>query len=147
MNDWREVRKKKSYARGFCIKIFTTLPDKTSHVDREHCAKGQHIDHWYNTLVIKGLLLQRKVRQEFLTLFHLLDPSVMDSRISWPPSVIDDLQFRLELGEEPAKDLAVDVRRACKSGVLAFKHFNAASSLRDHSEATDWSIGHLRAQD
>ena len=129
LNKWRDVQKKKAYSCGFCISIFRKLSDRTSHIDREHFAKGKHIDDWENTLVIKGLLLQPEVKQECLRLFHPVDPTVMETRISWPPSVIDDLQLRLELGAEAAKDLARDVRRqASKRGMLSCSRSNAASN-------------------
>ena len=105
---WRDVRKKKAYSCGFCISSFEKLPDRTSHIDREHYAKGEHIDDWNDTYVIKGLLLTRELRQECLKLFPM-DPTLMETEISWPPSVIEDLQLRLELREESAKDLAIHV--------------------------------------
>lgn len=105
---WRDIRKKKAYSCGFCISTFEKLPDRTSHIDREHYAKGTHIDDWNDTYVIKGLLLPRELKQECLKLFQV-DPTVIETRISWPPSVIEDLQLRLELREESAKDLAIRV--------------------------------------
>ena len=105
---WRDVRKKKAYSCGFCISSFERLPDRTSHIDREHYAKGEHIVDWNDTYVIKGLLLPRELRQECLKLFPV-DPTLMKTEISWPPSVIEDLQLRLELREESAKDLAIHV--------------------------------------
>lgn len=137
LNKWRDVRNKKAYSCGFCISIFNRLPDRTSHIDREHYAKGKHIDDWQDTLVIKGLLLQREVKQECLILFHPVDPTLVETRISWPPSVIDDLQLRLELGEEAAKELATDAfRRASARGTLPYSRSNAESKLRPRSEIT-----------
>ena len=115
VDKWRKTGKKKAYSCGFCISIFPTLPERTSHVDREHYAKGKNIDEWEETNVIKGLLLQGGVRQECLRLFNPLDPSLMETRISWPPSEINDLRHRLELGAEAATDLAVDVFRSRNS--------------------------------
>ena len=109
LNKWRKDPEKKAYACGFCIRLFRTLPDRTSHIDREHYAKGEHIKDWNDTLVIKGLLLQQDLMQECLRLFHPVDPTSVESKISWPPSVIEDLQLRLELRQEMAKDLARDV--------------------------------------
>ena len=105
---WRDVRKKKAYSCGFCISTFQKLADRTSHIDREHYAKGSLIDEWNDTYVIKGLLLPLELKQECLKLFPV-DPTVVETRISWPPSVIEDLQLRLELREESAKDLAIHV--------------------------------------
>ena len=141
MNKWRHVRNKKAYSCGFCISIFKRLPDRSSHIDREHYAKGKHIDDWNDTFVIKGLLLQREVKQECMILFRPVDPTVVETRISWPPSVVDDLQLRLELGDEAAKDLATDVfRQASTRGALSYTRRNAASKLRPRSEVT----GHIQ---
>ena len=137
LNKWRIVRNKKAYSCGFCISLFDKLSDRTSHIDREHYAKGKHIDDWEDTFVIKGLLLQREVKQECLELFYPVDPTVVETRISWPPSVIDDLQLRLELGEEAAKDLATDVfRQASRRGILASCRSNAAINLRPRTDTT-----------
>ncbi len=134
LNKWRDVQNKKAYSCGFCISIFRKLSDRTSHIDREHFAKGKHIDDWDNTIVIKGLLLQREVKQECLRLFSV-DPTVMETKISWPPSVIDDLQLRLELGEESAWDLATDIfRQASKRGMLSYSRSNVASNSHFSSE-------------
>ena len=137
LNKWRVVRNKKAYSCGFCISLFEKLSDRTNHIDREHYAKGKHIDDWENTFVIKGLLLQREVKQECLRLFYPVDPTVVETRISWPPSVIDDLQLRLELGEEAAKDLATDVfRQASTRGMLVSRRSNAAINLRPRTDTT-----------
>ena len=135
LNKWRVVRNKKAYSCGFCISIFKKLSDRTSHIDREHYAKGKHIDDWQDTFVIKGLLLQREVKQECLKLFHPVDPTAVETRVSWPPSVIDGLRLRLELGEETAKALAICVfREASTRGTLPSCRSNAASNLGPRSE-------------
>ena len=112
LNKWRKDPEKKAYACGFCVRLFRTLPDRTSHIDREHYAKGAHINDWDDTLVIKGLLLQQDLMQECLRLFYPVDPTSVETKISWPPPIIEDLQLRLELRQEMAKDLARDVFKA-----------------------------------
>jgi hypothetical protein len=139
LDKWCHRQKKKAYSCGFCISVFTTLPERTSHIDREHYAKGKHIDDWDDTVVIKGLLLQRDVHQECARLFPV-DPSLMEARISWPPSVVETLQLQLELGEEAAKDLAIDVfRQASTRGALSLSRSNTASSLPPRPESMDWN--------
>ena len=115
LHKWRTVKDKKAYSCGFCITMFRTLSDRTSHIDREHYAKGKHVRDWNDTFVIKGLLLQPEVKELCLKYFHPADPTVMETEISWPPSVIEDLQLRLELMEEAAQDLAIDVIRQANS--------------------------------
>ena len=131
---WRDVRKKKAYSCGFCISSFEKLPDRTSHIDREHYAKGKHIVDWNDTYVIKGLLLPRELRHECLKLFPL-DPTLMETEISWPPSVIEDLQLRLELREESAKDLATHVfHQANGRGLLPSSRSNGTPFLFPRSD-------------
>ena len=131
---WRDVRKKKAYSCGFCISSFERLPDRTSHIDREHYANGENIVDWNDTYVIKGLLLPPELRQECLKLFPV-DPTLMKTEISWPPSVIEDLQLRLELREEPAKDLAIQVfHQANGMGVLPSSRSNGPPFLFPRSD-------------
>ncbi|KAG8527697.1 uncharacterized protein KY384_007851 [Bacidia gigantensis] len=111
---WRKPAGKKTYSCGFCVAIFPTLPDRSSHIDREHFAKGQHIDDWDDFKVIKGLLLQPEVRQECQRLFNPVDPSRPETKISWPPSKIDALRLRLEIGSDPASELARDAFREAR---------------------------------
>ena len=131
---WRVIRNKKAYSCGFCISIFEKLPDRTKHIDREHYAKGWHIDDWNDTYVIKGLLLQQDLKQECLNLFQV-DPTVMETRITWPPSVIKDLQLRLELREESAKDLAMHVfNQANNRAILPSSRSNGTPFLFHRSD-------------
>ena len=130
---WRAVREKKAYSCGFCITTFRTLSDRTSHIDREHYAKGKTMTEWNDTFVIKGLLLQPEVKEVCLKLFSV-DPTIAETEISWPPSVIEDLQLRLELREETPYDLAVDAfRQADNRGVLPPRS-TVASGLRSRSD-------------
>ncbi|KAL2038210.1 hypothetical protein N7G274_009158 [Stereocaulon virgatum] len=146
LDKWCHRQKKKAYSCGFCISIFTTLAERTTHIDREHYAKGKHINDWDDTVVIKGLLLQRDVHQECARLF-LVDPSLMEARISWPPSVVETLQLQLELGEETAKDLAKDVfRQANTRGTLSLSRSNTASSLPPRSESMNWNQASISTQ-
>lgn len=131
---WRVIGSKKAYSCGFCISIFEKLSDRTRHIDREHYAKGWHIDDWNDTYVIKGLLLQQDLKQECLKLFQG-DPTVMEARISWPPAVIKDLQLRLELREESAKDLAVQVfNQANRRAMLPSSRSNGTPFLFHRSD-------------
>ena len=137
LQKWRKVGQKKAYSCGFCITTFRKLSDRTSHIDREHYAKGKHIDDWNDTFVIKGLLLQQDVKEECLKYFHPVDPTVMETEISWPPSVIDNLQLRLELREETPQALAVDVfRQASSRGLLPPKD-TGVPDLRSPSDMTE----------
>ena len=118
LDKWRKVSAKKAYSCGFCITTFRTLSDRTSHIDREHYAKGKNMNDWNDTFVIKGLLLQQEVKDWCLNYFGG-DPTLVESSVSWPPSVIEDLQLRLELREETPKKLAVEAfRQASNRGAF-----------------------------
>ena len=136
LNKWRKDPEKKAYACGFCVRLFRTLPDRTSHIDREHYAKGEHIRDWNDTLVIKGLLLQQELLQECLRLFNPVDPTLVETKISWPPSAIEDLQLRLELRQERAKDLAIDVfRKASKARLSSSRRRHKLSDSCSYTES------------
>ena len=114
--------------------MFRTLSDRTSHIDTEHYAKGKRVNDWNDTFVIKGLLLQQDVKEECLKYFHPVDPTSAETEISWPPSVIADLQLRLEIKEEAAQVLAIDVfREAKKRGALPPRS-TVVSDLRSPSD-------------
>lgn len=136
LHKWRTVRKKKAYSCGFCITMFRTLSDRTSHIDREHYAQGKHVSDWNDTFVIKGLLLQQDVKEECLKYFQPVDPTVVETEISWPPSVIEDLQLRLALREEAAQILAIDVFRQASNRGAFPPRSNVVSDLRSPSDMT-----------
>ena len=134
LTKWRVIRNKKAYSCGFCISIFEKLSDRTRHIDFEHYAKGWHIDEWNDNYVIKGLLLQRELKQECLKSFQV-DPTMMETRISWPPSVIKELQLRLELREESAEDLAMHVfYQANRRAILPSSRSNGTPFLFPRSD-------------
>ena len=135
LDKWRKVREKKAYSCGFCITTFRSLSDRTSHIDREHYAKGKNMNDWNDTFVIKGLLLQQEVKDECLKYFGM-DPTVVESSVSWPPFVIEDLQLRLELREETPQALAIDVFRQASSRGAFPPRRTAVPGLRSPSDMT-----------
>ena len=137
LHKWRVVGEKKAYSCGFCISFFRTLSDRTSHIDREHYAKGKHVNDWNNTFVIKGLLLQEEVKEECLKYFHPVDPTAVETEVSWPPTVIEDLQLRLELREEPPQALAIDVFRQASSRGALPPRSTVVPGLRSPSDLTE----------
>ena len=68
------------------------------------------MEEWNENFVIKGLLLQPDIHEVCSKLFKV-DPSLVESKVSWPPQKVGDLRLRLELRKEPAADLARDVFR------------------------------------
>ena len=104
---WRKFARRQAYSCGFCVNVFKTLSERVSHIDRGHFYKGQRMEEWSEINVIKGLLLQPDIRDEYLKYFGM-DPSLADS-VSWPLRSVGDLRIRLELKKESAIDLAREV--------------------------------------
>ena len=102
---WRYNSGKKAFSCGFCIKPFSTLSDRSSHIDNEHWKYGQDMSGWSLTNVIKGLLLQpelRKIWQDRMT----SNPSLHESSFRWELPRAEGLQSKLELSEDSLIELA-----------------------------------------
>ena len=95
---------RKAYACGFCIQTFRTRSDQLNHIDREHWRHSQDISEWDLNKVIQGLLLQPNIQPIWLRLVR--DTSSATRNFTWNRSDAEGLIERLELGEEPADDLA-----------------------------------------
>ena len=132
LENWRDVPNKKAYSCGFCVNFFRTLSDRSNHIDREHYAKGEHVDGWDDNLVIKGLLLQPEVKRECLRLFAPIDPTLAESKVKWPAPAVEDLQLRLELMDEIPRDLATDAFRQADRRGLFPPDRSSTSSNRHH---------------
>ena len=99
---WRYNSGKKAFSCGFCIKLFSTLSDRSSHIDNEHWKHGQDMSGWSLTNVIKGLLLQPDLKEICMA----FNPSLHESSFRWELPRAEGLQSKLELGEDSPIDLA-----------------------------------------
>ena len=102
---WRYNSGKKAFSCGFCIKPFSTLSDRSSHIDNEHWKYGQDMSGWSLTNVIKGLLLQpelSEIWQDRMT----SNPSLHESSFRWELPRAEGLQSKLELSEDSPVELA-----------------------------------------
>ena len=111
IHDWRIDQKRKAYSCGFCVKLFKTLPERNKHLCHAHFHRGQNMDDWHVTNLIRGLLLQEEVNRAYREMFGM-DPSNVDLRRTWRSSSLKDLQDRLELGKESPQELASAVHKA-----------------------------------
>ncbi len=102
---WRYDSGKKAFSCGFCIKLFSTLADRSSHIDNEHWKNGQDMSGWSLTKVIKGLLLQPRLREIWQGCITS-NPSLHESSFRWDLPRAEGLQSKLELGEDSPIDLA-----------------------------------------
>ena len=106
-NKWKTTLRKKHFACGFCVCIFSTVREQLNHIDTDHFKKGQHIADWNATNVIQGLLLSPKVASCFQWMI-LSDPYAKDRYLYWDWHMVEDLQRRLEMAEDAAETLAFD---------------------------------------
>ncbi len=105
-NQWKDTTNKKHFSCGFCISHFDTLIEQLNHIDIIHYRLFQHVRDWDSNNVIRGLLLQPRVAESWRRLLES-HPGVTESLLRWNLSVTtQELQFRLEMGNEHAEDLA-----------------------------------------
>ena len=104
---WRYDSGKKAFSCGFCIKLFPTLSDRSSHIDNEHWKNGQDMSGWSLTNVIKGLLLQPELKEVWQ---HRMASNswLQESSFRWELPRAEGLQSKLELGEDSPIEL-VDI--------------------------------------
>ena len=102
---WHFIQKKKTYSCGLCVKLLSTLSERTSHMCHDYFAKGQNMGSWDDDKLIRGLLLQPELNKLCITIFAI-DPSRKDSGFTWLLSVAKELQSKLELGRDTPYELA-----------------------------------------
>lgn len=104
-DEWRYESGKKAFSCGFCIKLFSTLSDRSNHIDNEHWKHGRDMSGWSLTNVIKGLLLQPEIKEIWQDCLAS-NPSLHESNFRWELPRAEGLQSKLELGEDSPNDLA-----------------------------------------
>ena len=102
---WKVTIEKKHFACGFCISHFHSLIEQLNHIDTFHYKRSQHVRDWDSNHVIRGLLLQPDVAKSWRGILAS-HPAVKESLLRWDPSVIKELQYRLEMGNDPPETLA-----------------------------------------
>ncbi len=109
-NKWKRTLRKKHFACGFCVLIFSSIHDQLNHIDMDHFRNGQQILEWSATNVIRGLLLSPSVASWFQYIL-LSDPYAINRDLYWDWHMIEDLQRRLEIAEDAPESLAFDAYR------------------------------------
>lgn len=94
---WRFELNKKAYSCGFCIKLFSTITDRSNHIDNEHWRSGQNMSAWDLSTTIRGLLLQPEVEAAWQDILRS-NPHLVESSLRWKLPLADGLQLRLEMG-------------------------------------------------
>ena len=117
-NKWRYNSGKKAFSCGFCISLFSTLSDRSSHIDNEHWKHGQDMRSWSLTNVIRGLLLQPELREIWQDRMAS-NSSLHESSFRWEQHQAEGLQSKLELSEDSPTDLEELAYRLSNHGFKA----------------------------
>lgn len=102
---WRYGWNKQAFSCGFCVMLFPTLSDRSSHIDNEHWKHGRDMSEWSLTNVIRGLLLQPGIKEVWES-YLASDTPLGEASFRWELPKAEGLQLKLELGEDSAIDLA-----------------------------------------
>ena len=102
---WRYSLNKKNFSCGLCVKLFSSIVERSNHIDNEHWRHGQTMDAWELSNCIRGLLLERKVQAAWRSLLRYY-PNVVERNLRWELPLAEGLQSRLEKGEDPPEVLA-----------------------------------------
>ena len=101
---WKKTFEKKYFACGFCVFLCTSLTEQLTHIDSEHFRNFRSISDWDTNKVIRGLLLQPNLS---LIVQNLLgQPFGTSENLSWHPSIVHELQLRLQKSNETPENLA-----------------------------------------
>ena len=101
---WKKTHEKKYFGCGFCVFLCTSLTEQLNHIDSEHFKYFRSISEWDTNKVIRGLLMQPELS---LAVQKLLgQPFGISENLSWHPSIIHELQLRLQESNEATEHLA-----------------------------------------
>ena len=139
---------KKYFACGFCVFCCGSLNEQANHIDAAHYRFSQHISHWDQDKVIRGLLSQPVVNECWRRVLAA-NPHLQESRFKWNPTLVKQLQHRLEMSREPAEILcnaAIDASNYSRS---QHGHFESmlATDLTNQEMTTDQSIQTFQSRD
>ena len=93
---WKETAKKQAWSCGFCSHLFRTFGDRLKHI-ATHFERGQTLDEWDVTKVMKGLLSQ----PEMVNAWKAQWPSSLgwaSLEVVWKKHAVKGLQHNLEIG-------------------------------------------------
>ena len=132
---WKRTLEKKYFGCGFCVFLCTSLTEQLSHIDSEHFRNFRSISEWDTNKVIRGLLMQPDL--SLLVQKLLGQPFGTIENLSWHPSMIHELQLRLQRSNEAAEDLAE----------ITFLHIDWHSTARNANDLTSALSSGYTSQD
>lgn len=93
---WKSKLSKQAFACGFCVHFFPTHQAYLRHIHTTHFKRHQQtMKEWDPNIVIRGLLLQPRVKEAWQDLLVTL---FAPSKIRWNRAGLEHLQRRLEIG-------------------------------------------------
>ena len=111
----------KYFACGFCVFPSDSLITLANHVDAHHYKFSQHIRHWDNDKVVRGLLSQPVV-VEYWQAIVASNPPLQEPWLRRLPTLVNQLKHRLEMSRKPAETLrnaAIDASN-CRSNSYGY---------------------------
>ena len=102
---WRIPLNKKFFSCGLCVIFFSSITERSNHIDNEHWRRGQNMDAWELSNTIRGLLREPEMQTAWRSLLRSY-PNVIESSLRWEMPRAEGLQLRLEKREEPTLVLA-----------------------------------------
>ena len=94
---WKETIKKQAWSCGFCVHLVHTFGDRLKHI-ATHFERGQTMDEWDTTKVMKGLLSQPGMIGVWQWQLAASPTGWESSEFIWKKDVVEDLQHDLEVG-------------------------------------------------
>ena len=135
---WRFNLNKKGFSCGFCVTLFSSIIDRSNHIDNEHWKSGQTMSAWDLSNVIRGLLLRPEVEAAWQDLLRL-NPYLMESSLRWRLPIADGLQLRLERGEETGAVLARAALELSSYGLEVSSHAGSTRVTKSETPVVDSS--------
>ena len=116
-DQWRFTVEKQAWSCGFCGSFFLDFKDRLRHIDIEHFRKYESMRQWDFNMVVRGLLMQPKMKNAWKKRTASLSPWVQSEDLIWTKDFARNMRLQLEIGpsnESDANRLADEVYIACK---------------------------------
>lgn len=99
-NQSRYTTRKKYFPCGFCATLFDSVNEQINHIDAIHYRLSEHINSWDPNKAIRALLSQPGVSERWRSALAAV-PNCQESLFTWDPEIVQTLQHRLEMSQEP----------------------------------------------
>ena len=133
---WRFDLNKKAFSCGFCVTLFSSIIDRSNHIDNEHWKCGQTMRGWDLSNVIRGLLLRPEVEGTWQDILRS-KPDLVESSLRWRLPSADGLQLRLEMGEETGAVLARAALELSSYGLEVSSHAGSTCVTKPETPVVD----------